>query len=206
MDARFSEVNMMLSKIMFPETEVSETKGIVKIHIEHKTLNVIDAITQGCLEGLKIAMNMSAVLIGGIALIKLINLGLGELGMLIHLPELSLNYLFGCLFKPLVYLMGVPVQDVNAVSSLLGVKLTVNEFVAFIDFKNAMASLQPKTIMIITIALCSFANFSSLGMQIAGIGELAPTRKTDIIKIGLKALLCGSLTSYLSASIVGVLF
>ncbi len=198
--------SLLLSKIVMPETEISATRGNAKIHIEHDNTNIIAAVTNGCSEGLKIALNMAAVLIGVIALIKLVNLGLGGLGGLIHYPTLDLTTIFSWLLRPLIYLMGVPPQDVAAVSGILGMKLTVNEFVAFMDLQKIINTLQPKTIMMMTIALCSFANFSSLGMQIAGIGELAPTRKADIMKIGLKALLCGSLTSYLSASIVGVLF
>ncbi len=120
--------------------------------------------------------------------------------------DLSLNWIFGKLFYPIAWSMGVPASDVNNVATLLGQKLTINEFVAFQNLANkSVPIVTEKGLLIVSIAICGFANFSSVGMQIGGIGELAPTRRADLAKLGIKALLCGTLASYLSASIAGIL-
>jgi CNT family concentrative nucleoside transporter len=152
-------------------------------------------------------MNVIAMLIGFIALIALVDALLGWIGHLFSPTlHLSLNWVFGKLFYPIAWSMGVPVQDVNTVSTLLGQKLTINEFVAFktLTAKGAPV-LSEKGLLIASIAICGFANFSSVGMQIGGIGELAPERRGDLAKLGLKALLCGTLASYLSATLAGIL-
>jgi len=146
-------------------------------------------------------MNVIAMLIGFIALIALINALLG----LIY-PPLSLDFIFGKLFYPFAWAMGVPQQDVQSVATLLGQKLTINEFFAFKNLTTkAVPVLTPKGLTIVTIAICGFANFSSVGMQIGGIGQLAPERRADLARLGMKALLCGTLASYLSATIAGIL-
>jgi len=120
--------------------------------------------------------------------------------------DLSLNWIFGKIFYPVAWSMGVPTQDVNSVATLLGQKLTINEFVAFQNLANkSVPIVTEKGLLILSIAICGFANFSSVGMQIGGIGELAPTRRADLARLGLKALLCGTLASYLSATIAGIL-
>ncbi len=199
---------LVISKIIFPETETSETMGNVKLEVKTPYTNVIDAITHGAGDGMKISVNVIAMLIGFIALIAFINYLLIKVGMLFHLDfELTLNWVFGKIFYPFAWAMGVPNQDVNGVATLLGEKLTVNEFVAFKDLTGTYKNIfSEKGMLIVSFAICGFANFSSVGMQIGGIGELAPERKADLAKLGLKALLCGTLASYLSATIAGILF
>ena len=198
---------LVIAKILFPETEESQTMGKVKLEVKSQYSNTIDAITHGASEGFKIAMNVIAMLIGFIALIALIDWSLFKIGHLFssHL-DLSLNYIFGKLFYPMAWAMGVPNVDVQNAATLLGQKLTINEFVAFKNLtSHAVAIVSPKGLFIVSIAICGFANFSSVGMLIGGIGELAPTRRKDLAQLGLKALLAGTLASYLSASIAGIL-
>lgn len=202
---------LVISKIVFPETEVSQTMGTVKLEVKSGYANLIDAISHGAADGWKIAMNVIAMLIGFIALIALLNFGLGHLGSLFGMPAegagaLSLDLIFSKLFFPFAWAMGIPMEDVNNAATLLGQKLTVNEFVAFKNLtSNAVPIVTEKGMLITQIAICGFANFSSVGMQIGGIGALAPERRADLAKLGLKALFCGTLASYLSASIAGIL-
>jgi CNT family concentrative nucleoside transporter len=198
---------LVIAKILFPETEESQTMGKVKLEVKSQYTNTIDAITHGASEGFKIAMNVIAMLIGFIALIALIDWSLFKIGHLFSSNlDLSLNYIFGKLFYPMAWAMGVPNVDVQNAATLLGQKLTINEFVAFKNLtSHAVAIVSPKGLFIVSIAICGFANFSSVGMLIGGIGELAPTRRKDLAQLGLKALLAGTLASYLSASIAGIL-
>ncbi|MBL8011075.1 MAG: Na+ dependent nucleoside transporter [Flavobacteriales bacterium] len=198
---------LVISKIVFPETEESQTMGNVKLEVKSNYINVVDAISHGAGDGFKIAMNVIAMLIGFIALIALIDWSLLRIGHLFS-PDLhlSLNWVFGKFFYPMAWSMGVPAQDVGSVATLLGQKLTINEFVAFQNLANkSVPIVTEKGLLIVSIAICGFANFSSVGMQIGGIGELAPTRRADLAKLGLKALFCGTLASYLSATIAGIL-
>ena len=198
---------LVISKIVYPETEESQTMGTVKLEVKSSYTNVIDAISHGAGDGFKIAMNVIAMLIGFIAVISCLDYVLIRTGHLFNPNfDLSLNYIFGKLFYPFAWAMGVPQQDVNSAATLLGQKLTINEFVAFKSLTTkAVPVLTEKGLLIISIAICGFANFSSVGMQIGGIGELAPERRKDLAKLGLKALLCGTLASYLSATIAGIL-
>ena len=208
---------LVIAKIVYPETEESETKGTVKIEIKKVHSNLMDAISHGASDGLKVSLNVIAMLIGVIALIALIDAGLGWVGVHlanwgmslsgigIDLSKLSLKEILGAIFSIFAYLMGVPSQDVHAAGQLLGTKLAVNEFVAYVDFTGMKQTLNPKTIVIVSIALCGFANFSSVAIQVGGIGELAPSRRADLAKLGLKALVCGTFASYLSAAIAGIL-
>lgn len=197
---------LVISKIVFPETERSQTMGTVKLEVKSTYTNVIDAIGHGAGDGFKIAMNVIAMLIGFIALIALIDGILGWAGHLFN-PEfhLSLNWIFGKIFTPFTWAMGVPSEDVTNVATLLGQKLTVNEFVAFKSLTDkTVPILTEKGLLITSFAICGFANFSSVGMQIGGIGALAPERRADLAQLGLKALFCGTLASYLSATIAGI--
>ncbi len=202
---------LVISKIVFPETEESQTMGKVKLDVKSSYTNIIDAISHGAGDGFKIAMNVIAMLIGFIALIACLDWVLIKIGHIFNPNfELSLNFIFGKLFYPIAYSMGIPAQDVTNASALLGQKLTINEFVAFNNLTNKNSGnyapiLTQKGLLIISIAICGFANFSSVGMQIGGIGELAPSRRADLARLGLKALLCGTLASYLSATLAGIL-
>ncbi len=197
---------LVIAKIVFPETEQSQTMGKVTLEVKSEYSNVIDAISHGAADGFKIAMNVIAMIIGFIAVIACLDwilLGIGHL----FSPDLnlSLNWFFGKVFYPMAWAMGVPSQDVGNVATLLGQKLTINEFIAFQNLTNkSIPIVTEKGLLILSIAICGFANFSSVGMQIGGIGAIAPERRTDLAKLGLKALLCGTLASYLSATLAGI--
>jgi CNT family concentrative nucleoside transporter len=198
---------LVISKIVYPETEESQTMRTVKLEVKSGYSNLIDAVSHGAADGWKIAMNVIAMLIGFIALIAMIDWILVHIGHLFNPNlDLTLNYIFGKIFYPFAWAMGVPVQDVNNAATLLGQKITINEFVAFNNMTGkAVPILTPKGLTIVTVAICGFANFSSVGMQIGGIGALAPERRADLAKLGMKALFCGTLASYLSATIAGLL-
>jgi CNT family concentrative nucleoside transporter len=210
---------LVISKIVWPETEESETMGKVKLEVKSPYTNVIDAITHGAGDGMKISINVIAMLIGFLSLIALVNFLLTKLGLFFHLDiTLTLDWIFGKLFSPMAWAMGVPTADVSSVATMLGKKLTINEFVAFSDLTQTMVPnssgilvkgyqslISDKSLMIVSFAICGFANFSSVGMQIGGIGALVPERRADLAKLGMRALLCGTLASYLSASIAGIL-
>lgn len=195
---------LIISKIVYPETEESQTMGTVKLEVKKEHVNLIDAISHGATDGFKISMNVIAMLIGFLALIAMINYLFG-----LMYPGLTLDVIFSKLFYPMAWSMGVPAADVNNVATLLGQKLTINEFVAFKNLTSATTEIpivSEKARLIASIAICGFANFSSVGMQIGGIGALAPERRADLAKLGMRALLCGTLASYLSATIAGILF
>ncbi|MEY3895749.1 MAG: hypothetical protein RLZZ214_1269 [Verrucomicrobiota bacterium] len=198
---------LVIAKIVFPETLQSETMGTVKLEVKSNYINVIDAISHGAAEGLKISLNVIAMLIGFIAVIACIDWAMVSIGHLFN-PDfnLTLNWIFGKAFYPMAWAMGVPEVDINNAATLLGQKLTVNEFVAFKSLTDkAVPIFTEKGLLIVSIAICGFANFSSVGMQIGGIGALAPERRADLAKLGLKALLCGTLASYLSATLAGII-
>jgi CNT family concentrative nucleoside transporter len=211
---------LVISKIVYPETEASETKGKVKLEIKKAHANLMDAISHGAGDGMRISLNVIAMLLGFIALIAMIDAGLGWMGNWLYwntsmdlsmvgisLKDLSLKEILGSIFSVFARLMGVPSQDAHAAGALMGTKLVINEFVAYSDLSPLIAAkaLQHKTIVILSFALCGFANFSSIAIQVGGIGELAPSRRADLAKLGFKALICGTLASYMSATIAGLL-
>ncbi len=198
---------LVISKIVYPETAESQTMGKVTITVNSQYSNLIDAISHGAADGMKISINVVAMLIGFIALIALVNFVLAKINFWAGspLPEFSLNVIFGWLFYPLAFCMGVPAEDAKTVAVLMGQKLSINEFVAYLNLTSIKETLSPKGMIIASFALCGFANFSSVGMQIGGIGELAPHRRADLAKLGMRALVCGTLASYLSATIAGIL-
>jgi CNT family concentrative nucleoside transporter len=198
---------LVIAKIVFPETEESQTMGKVKLEVKSQYNNLIDAISHGASDGMKIGVNVIAMLIGFIALIACVDYILIGIGHLFNPNfDLSLNYVFGKLFTPFAWSMGIPSSDVANAATLLGQKLTINEFVAFNNLTTkTVPILTEKGLLIVSIAICGFANFSSVGMQIGGIGELAPTRRADLAKLGMKALFCGTLASYLSATLAGII-
>lgn len=192
---------LVISKIIYPETEEPVTKGKVKLEVKKEHTNLIDAISHGAADGMKIAINVVAMLIGFIALIALINYGLGKIW-----GPLSLDYIFSKIFYPLAWCMGVPEADVQQAATIMGQKLSINEFVAFDTLTHHLSKpLSDKGLIIVSFAICGFANFSSVGMQIGGIGALAPERRADLAKLGIRALISGTLASYLSATIAGML-
>ncbi len=198
---------LVISKIVMPETQISETQGTVKVEIKKTHANLLDAIAAGASEGLKVGFNVIAMLIGFIALVALIDSLMFRLGFYVfNIDYLSLNFLLGKLFSLFAWAMGVPSKDIQAAGALMGTKMVVNEFVAYLDLVKIKQTLDPKTIAIVSFALCGFANFSSIAIQVGGIGELAPNRRSDLARIGFKALICGTLASYMSATIAGLLF
>ncbi len=210
---------LVISKIVWPETEESKTKGAIKLEVKKTHANLLDAISHGASDGLKISLNVIAMLIGFIALIALADALLGKLGhslaamgmslnfLSINLDTLSLNQIFGNLFSIVDWTMAVPAQDTHMVGSLMGTKMVINEFVAYAQLSPMIVAqtLQPKSLLIVSFALCGFANFSSIAIQVGGIGELAPERRSDLAKLGFKALICGTLASYLSATLAGLM-
>ena len=188
---------LMMAKIFVPETEVPETMGTVRLQIERTDVNVIDAAGRGTSEGLALAINVGAMLISFMALIALVNFLLGFVG-------LSLPLIFGWVFAPVAWSMGVPWHDAPVVGNLLGTRMAVNEFVAYSQLGPMKPTLDPRSFTIATFALCGFANFSSIGIQIGGIGALAPEQRQQLAKFGIRAMLAGTMANLLSASIVGI--
>jgi CNT family concentrative nucleoside transporter len=195
---------IMMAKMFIPETEEPKTAGTVTLRIERTDVNVIDAAARGTGEGMRLALNVGAMLISFLALIALVNalLGVVPLG---GGQRLSLEWIFGRVAAPLAWLMGVPWKDAFEVGNLLGTRLVLNELIAFSRLGAIKANLDPRSFVIATFALCGFANLSSIGIQIGGIGALAPERKHDLAKLGLRAVAAGTLANYLSASIAGML-
>jgi concentrative nucleoside transporter, CNT family len=189
---------IMMAKMLVPETEVPKTMGIVRLEVERTDVNVIDAAGRGTGEGLQLALNVGAMLISFLALVALVNALLG----VVHL---SLQQIFGWVFAPVAWSMGVPWRDAPTIGNLLGTRMVLNEFVAYSQLGPLKATLDPKSFTIATFALCGFANFSSIGIQIGGIGALAPERRGDLARLGIRALLAGTMANLMSASIVGML-
>lgn len=198
---------LVISKIVWPETEESPTKGAIKLDVKKTHANLLDAISHGASDGLKIALNVIAMLIGFIALIALADAALIKITQTFNLPNLSLDTIFGSFFSLFAWAMGVPSQDIQTVGSLMGTKMVINEFVAYSKLAPMLAAgtLSPKAVVIVSFALCGFANFSSIAIQVGGIGELAPSRRSDLAKLGFKALIIGTLASYLSATLAGLM-
>jgi CNT family concentrative nucleoside transporter len=196
---------LMMAKMFVPETESPETRGTVKLQIEKTDVNVIDAAGRGTGEGLHLAMNVGAMLISFVAMIFLLNGILGAVGGAIGVPGLSMQMIFGWVFAPVAWSLGVPWRDAAAVGNLLGTRMVLNEFIAFAQLGALKDTLDPRSFTIATFALCGFANFASIGMQIGGIGALAPTRRGDLARLGLRAMLAGTLANFITAIIVGFL-
>jgi concentrative nucleoside transporter, CNT family len=210
---------LVISKIVFPETEVSETMGKVTFEVKKEHSNIMDAIAAGASDGMKISINVIAMLIGVIALIALIDALLGYFGHFLawtglslsavglDVDHLSLKSVVGSIFSLLAIVMGVPIKESMSVGSLMGTKMVINEFVAYSDLSPMIAKgiLSAKSVVIASFALCGFANFSSVAIQLGGIGAIAPNRKADLARLGLKAMICGTMASYISASLAGIL-
>jgi CNT family concentrative nucleoside transporter len=189
---------IVLSKMLVPETGHPLTTGNVKLTEEGKPINLLDAASRGVSDGLHLALNVAAMLVAFVALIYLINLGLGQF-------HITLQTLLGYPLAPVAWLLGVPWKDATTIGNLMGTKVVVNEFVAFSMLGPLKAHIAERSFTIATFALCGFANFSSIGIQIGGIGALAPTRKQDLARLGFRALIAGTLANYLAAAIAGLL-
>jgi CNT family concentrative nucleoside transporter len=201
---------IVLAKILKPETEESLTRGSVRIHVEKTATNIIEAAANGASDGVRLALNVGGMLIAFIALIALINYPLGWLGSITGVEAaigqpLSLSLILGYLLAPLAWVIGVPMPDVVTVGGLIGEKIVTNEFVAYSSLNEIQDTLTPKALLISTYALCGFANFSSIAIQLGGIGGLAPERRSELARFGLRAVLGGTLATMMTATIAGVL-
>jgi concentrative nucleoside transporter, CNT family len=195
---------IMMAKMLVPETEVPKTMGRVRLVVERTDVNVIDAAGRGTGEGLQLALNVGAMLISFLALVALVNYMLGLVPSAVGGP-LSLQQIFGWVFAPVAWSMGVPWRDAPTIGNLLGTRMALNEFVAYSQLGPLKTSLDPKSFTIATFALCGFANFSSIGIQIGGIGALAPNRRHDLARLGLRAMFAGTLANFMTATIAGFL-
>ncbi|MEM1410786.1 MAG: nucleoside transporter C-terminal domain-containing protein [Pseudomonadota bacterium] len=201
---------VVIAKILRPETDESLTMGTVKLHVEKTAGNTIEAAANGAADGLKLALNVGAMLLAFIALIAMIDWPLGWLGSVTGLESalgqpLSLKLILGYLLAPLAWVIGVPSQDIVVVGGLIGEKIITNEFVAYSSLNQIKDTLDAQSVLISTYALCGFANFSSIAIQIGGIGGLAPERRGDIARLGIRAVLGGTLATMMTATIAGVL-
>ena len=211
---------LVLSKIIYPETHTPETSEEFSITYSKRKkpyINVFDAISAGASEGMKVAINVIAMILALVALVAMIDWFLGGLGNFIvkylhinfasfDLTQLSLRLILGKIFAVFAYFMGVPLHEATTVGSLMGTKLVLNEMVAYVDLSNLPQQLSDKAYLIACFALCSFGNFGSIAIQLGGIGELAPNQRKNLARLGVRALICGTLTCYMSAAIVGILF
>ncbi len=207
---------LVIAKILVPETREPLTRGTVKMEVEKSTANVIDAAAAGAGDGLKLALNIAAMLLAFIALIAMVNAPLTWLGEVTGISAAigkptDLATIFGFVLAPIAWVIGTPWQDAQVVGSLIGQKIVINEFVAYLQLadivngKTAGVALSPEGALIATYALCGFANFSSIAIQIGGIGGLAPERRGDLARFGLRAVLGGSIATFMTATIAGVL-
>ncbi|MCU0228812.1 MAG: NupC/NupG family nucleoside CNT transporter [Bryobacterales bacterium] len=198
---------ILIAKMLVPESGQPETMGRVDIEVEKPGVNVIDAAARGAGDGLQLSLNIAAMLIAFLGLIAMVN---GVFGWVHGLPGMSwapdsLQGLFGILFAPVAWLLGVAWADAQAIGNLLGTRLVLNEFVAFLQLGPLKETLSPRSFTIATYALCGFANFSSIAIQVGGIGALAPSRKSDLARLGLRAVAAGTMANFMSACIVGLL-
>lgn len=212
---------LALSKIIYPEVNIPETGQDIKVTYSKRRrthANVFDAISSGASEGLKVAVNVIAMILALVALVALIDWILGGIGTLIvkylhintfigmDLAHLSLKMILGKIFAIFAFLMGVPIAEATTVGSLMGTKLVLNEMVAYVDLVNLPQAISAKSFLIASFALCSFGNFGSIAIQLGGIGELAPNQRKNLARLGIRALISGTLTCYMSATIAGILF
>ena len=207
---------LILAKIVYPETGEPETRDNIRISKRRTFANIFDSISSGASEGMKVAINVTAMILALVALVAFIDWLLGLSGMFLYnyipgcshlafLQDLSLKMILGKIFSVFALVIGVPLQDISTVGALMGTKLVLNEMVAYVQLSQISNVIDPKSFMIASFALCSFGNFGSIAIQIGGIGELAPNQRKNLARLGIRALICGTLSCYLSAAIVGIL-
>lgn len=206
---------LLIAKIMFPETQPSETAAASRIKAEIHTVNGIDALCQGAADGMKLAINVMAMVLAFVALVWLFDFSLGWMQRMLGISNpVTLQLILGRINAPVAWLIGVPWQDCNTFGQLLGERILLNEFISYLDLSsiihnhtmnNRPADLTPRSITLATYALCGFANFSSIAIQIGGIGTIAPSRRLELARFGFRAMIGGLLSCYLSATIVGLL-
>ena len=196
---------LLIAKMLVPETEKPLTAGRVQMPQTEKESNILGAIARGTIDGLHLALNVAAMLITFLALLALVNAMMGWVHIHISWFPYSLEEVFGWVFAPVAWLIGIRWHDAASVGNLLGTRMVLNEFVAFAKLGTIKQTLDPRSFTIATFALCGFANFSSIGIQIGGIGALAPNRRGDLARLGLRAMLAGTMANLMSASIAGIL-
>ncbi len=199
---------LILSKMILPETGTPETRDTLHVVVEKQEANVIEAAASGAATGVQLAINVAAMLMAFVALVALLNFGVSWVGGLVNHPEITLQWILGKLLWPVAVLMGVPPADADTVGAFIGVKTVLNEFVAYSSFAQQMGAgleISPKAAVMLTYCLLGFANFSSIAIQIGGIGGLAPHRRSDISRLGLRAMIAGNLAAFMSAAIAGML-
>ncbi len=199
---------LLISKILVPETGVPVTKGQLGIKIERSDANVIDAAAGGAAQGLQLAFNVGGMLLAFVALIAMLNYLIGGLGGLVGLEQLTIERILGWILWPVAWLMGVPAADAGLVGALIGVKAVLTEFIAYLQLAGILATpdvLSPRSAIIATYALLGFANLPSVAIQIGGIGGIAPERRGDLSRLGLRAMIGGNLAAFMSASLAGML-
>ncbi len=203
---------LLIAKVLQPETEETKTSGRVQIDAGTGSVNVIEAAAEGASAGLHLALNVGAMLIAFVALVAMINAFVGWLGGQVadnlgyaEAASWSLEMFFGYVFWPFAWLMGIPPQECHLAGEMLGTKMVVNEFVAYDQLAAAKGELSPRSFTIMTYALCGFANFSSIGIQLGGIGGIAPGRRSDLARLGFRAMLGGTLAAFMTACVAGAL-
>ncbi len=196
---------LVCSKLMVPEIEESATAGVVKVELPQVATNVIDAAASGASDGLKLAVNVAAMLLAFIALIAMLNGILSGLGGLVGYPQLTFELLMGYVNAPIAWLLGVPWEDCFKVGAILGKKLVLNEFVGYLDLIKVKAEISERSTIITTYALCGFSNLSSIAIQLGGIGTMAPEKRPILAKYGMKSMIAGTLACYMTACIAGFL-
>ncbi len=199
---------LVVAKLMYPETETAETAGRLDFAVDKPDVNVIDAAARGASEGLYLALNVGALLLAFVALIYMFNGLLGWAGGLVGLEGLTLEVILGWVLAPLAWLMGVPWPDAPQIASLMGIKTVLNEFFAYIQLAGVLGGehdLSPRSVVIATYALAGFANFSSIAIQLGGIGGIAPSRRHDLSRLGLRAMIGGSIAAFMTATVAGMI-
>jgi CNT family concentrative nucleoside transporter len=195
---------ILIAKLMIPETETPETSGEVRMHVEELDANAVEAISRGATEGLALALNVAAMLLVFISFIALLNACIAGVGSWVGFENLSMEHILGYVLAPVAWLMGVPGEETRLVGSLLGQKVVLNEFIAYVQMSQQKDLLSPRTLILVSYALCGFANFSSIGIQIGGIGAMAPSRRSEIARLGVKAVIGGNLATFVMACLVSL--
>src|ERR1700758_156090 len=196
---------LLMAKMLVPETEQPLTAGRVQMPATEKESNVLGAIARGTVDGLHLALNVGAMLMVFLALLAFVNACMGWVHLHVGWFPYNLQLVLGWLFSPIAWLIGIPWHDAAAIGNLLGTRMVLNEFVAFAQLGTLKGSLDPRSFTIATFALCGFANFSSIGIQIGGIGALAPEQRGQLAQFGIRAMLAGTMANLMSACIVGIL-
>jgi len=196
---------LVIAKLMWPEEGEPVTRGQLSISVQREDVNVIDAAARGAGDGMKLALNVAAMLLAFLALVAMFNAIVGQLGGLVGFPHLTLEVMVGYIFWPLAWSMGVPAAECGAVGELLGTKVILNEFVAYMRVGDLAEGLSYRSMVIVTYALCGFANLGSIGIQLGGIGGIAPNRRSDLARVGFRAMIAGTLAAFLTANVAGAL-